>query len=223
MRPWSFLLLSLLAGCGDTLWSSALDKAVDYVSPTLAPLDDLAEPDGRALRVWVRGRPTPAVLLQELGERRVWRTSGGVVVATEGGRITATSGLKQMLAATRFEGPDPLSNPAALLEQPAAARRLVDLMATDREPDGMRFGVAVNCRLRAEHTEDAEVLLVRETCRTSGSFGFTNRFWVEAEGGAVLRAEQWVGPRVGLLSVEFLAPAEPEHRAPGEQASAATP
>jgi hypothetical protein len=223
MRPWPLLLfLLLVAGCGDTLWRNTLDGLVDAVAPIVTPLEDLAEPEGRALRLWIGGRSTPAVLLQALGERRIWRTAFGIVVATEGGRVTATAGqhlpqaggrvtatagLRQMLAATRFEGPDPLSAPAALLDQPAEARRLVDLMDADREPEGMRFGISLACRLRAERTADAEVLLVSERCRTRGSLGFTNRFWVEAEGGGVLRAEQWVGPRVPMLVVEFLAPA----------------
>lgn len=206
MRPWPLLLL-LFAGCGDTLWRNTLDSLVDAVAPVVTPLADLPEPEGRALRLWVGGRSTTAVLLQALGERRIWRTASGIVVATEGGRVTATAGLRQMLAATRFEGPDPLAAPAALLDQPAEARRLVDLMGADREPDGMRFGISLACRLRAERTADAEVLLVSERCRTRGSLGFTNRFWVEAEGGGVLRAEQWVGPRVPMLVVEFLAPA----------------
>ena len=206
MRPWPLLLL-LLAGCGDTLWRNTLDGLVDAVAPVVTPLEELPEPEGRALRLWVGGRSTPAVLLQALGERRIWRTASGIVVATEGGRVTATAGLRQMLAATRFEGPDPLSAPAALLDQPAEARRLVDLMDADREPEGMRFGISLACRLRAERTADAEVLLVSERCRTRGSLGFTNRFWVEADGGGVLRAEQWVGPRVPMLVLEFLAPA----------------
>ena len=206
MRPWPLLLL-LFAGCGDTLWRTTLDGLVDAVAPVVTPLADLPEPEGRALRLWVGGRSTTAVLLQALGERRIWRTASGIVVATEGGRVTATAGLRQMLAATRFEGPDPLAAPAALLDQPAEARRLVDLMGADREPGGMRFGISLACRLRAERTADAEVLLVSERCRTRGSLGFTNRFWVDAEGGGVLRAEQWVGPRVPMLVVEFLAPA----------------
>lgn len=205
MRPWPLLLL--LAGCGDTLWRTTIDGLVEAVAPIVTPLEDLPEPEGRALRLWIRGRSTPAVLLQELGERRIWRTASGIVVATEGGRVTATAGMRQMLAATRFEGPDPLSTPAALLDQPAEARRLVDLMTASREPEGMRFGIALACRLRAERTADAEVLLVSERCRTRGSAGFTNRFWVEAQGGAVLRAEQWVGPLVPPLVLEFLGPA----------------
>ena len=38
----------------------------------------------------------------------------GLSVA-DGARVVATSGLPEVLAATRFDGPDPLANPAALL------------------------------------------------------------------------------------------------------------
>ena len=218
MRPWPVLMLPLLlAACGNSPWArlggTVWDGVVDQLTPVAPPLEDLPESEGRGLRLWVNGRPSHAVLLQEIGERRVWRTAAGVVVATEGGRVIATAGLGQMLAATRFEGPDPLASPAVLLDHPAEARRLVDLMAADREPDGMRFGVALDCRLRADRTADAEVLLVQERCRTAGRSGFTNRFWVEAEGGAVLRAEQWVGPRVPMLTIEFLAPATTDGQA----------
>jgi hypothetical protein len=129
------------------------------------------------------------------------------VVSTEGGRVTATAGFRQYVAATRFDGPDPLANPAGLLDQAASARRLVDLKDPSGDPEGMRFGLALDCRLRAEATEDAEILLVRERCRSRGRFGFTNLFWVEAAGGAVVRAEQWIGPAMPMLVMEFLSPA----------------
>ncbi len=204
------LLLLLLGGCGNTLWPRLAERFEPITTQPEDPPEVLADAtagEQPGLRLWVGKRRTRAALIQEVGERRIWRTAAGLVVATEGGRITATAGLRQMLAATRFEGPDPLANPAALLDEPAEARRLVDLMGADRAPEGMRFGVALRCRLRAAPTTDAAVLLVQETCRAAGNPGFTNRFWVEAEGGAVLRAEQWVGPRVPLLTLEFLSPA----------------
>jgi hypothetical protein len=201
------LLPLLLAGCGDTLLArtagTAWTEAVELVAP---PLEDLPEPDGPVLRLWIRGRPTAALLLQEIGERRIWRTAAGHVVSTEGGRVTATAGFRRYVAATHFDGPDPLANPSELLDRPAAARRLVDLQAPDGGPEGMRFGLALDCRLRAEPTEDAELLLVQERCRSRGRLGFTNRFWVEAAGGAVVRAEQWIGPDMPMLVMEFLGP-----------------
>ncbi|WP_431271452.1 YjbF family lipoprotein [Dankookia sp. P2] len=121
--------------------------------------------------------------------------------------MVATAGFGEMLAATRFDGPDPLADPSALLERPAAARRMVDLMRADRAAEGMRFGVQVECRLQATRTEDAAVLLVEERCRAEGAGRFTNRFWVAAEGGAVLQAWQWIGPGLPMLTVEFLSPA----------------
>ena len=110
------------------------------------------------------------------------------------------------MAATHFDGSDPLANPAGLLDRTVSARRLVDLKDPDGELEGMRFGLALDCRLRAEATEDAEILLMRERCRSRGRFGLTNLFWVEATGGAVVRAEQWIGPSMPMLVMEFLSP-----------------
>lgn len=200
-RLLSFLLLTCgLGGCGDTLWSALLPV-------NLGPPGQDFEPAGPALRLTLRGRSRHAALVQEVGERRLWRTAGNQVVETEGGRVVATAGMGEMLAATRFDGPDPLATPAALLDRPALARRMVDLMRADRSAEGMRFGVQVECRLRAKPTEDATVLLVEETCRAAGAGRFTNQFWVAAEGGAVLQARQWIGPGQPMLEVEFLSPA----------------
>lgn len=214
------LLLLLLGGCGDTLWAG-LPRGLRQQGEALwaripdgiIARDPLAvveetEPEGRALRLHLGDRTLYAALLQETGERRLWRTATGLAIATDGPRVVATSGLREVLAATRFEGPDPLLSPAALLDRPADARRLVDLMDADRDPEGMRFGIPVKCRLRAKRLrQDAELLLVEEHCRAERVGSFTNRFWAEVESGAILRAEQWVGPGVPRLTLEFLSPA----------------
>jgi len=162
------------------------------------------EPEGPALRVTLNGRPAYARLLQESGNRRLWRTGTGLVVSTEGGRVVATSGAGEVLVATRFTDADPLADPKPLLSEQVIAHRAIDLMAANRAPESMRFGVPVECQVAATTTEDPAILLVEEQCRATGEGRFTNRFWVEAEGGAVLRSEQWIGPGVGLLGVEFL-------------------
>ncbi|RAI60959.1 hypothetical protein DOO78_02170 [Roseicella frigidaeris] len=192
----------VLAGCGDTPWSNA--PWSDLLPEPAADFE--AEPSGATLRLIRRGRASDAALVQETGERRLWRTAGNQVVETDGGRIIATAGFPEMLAATRFDGPDPLAEPAALLAHPAAARRMVDLMRASRTPEGMRFGVQIECRLRAEPTEDAAVLLVTERCRAEGAGRFTNLFWVSAETGAVLQTTQWVGPAAPMLTIEFPLP-----------------
>lgn len=191
----------LLAGCGEVPWAGLRP---DRRSPEPAGIET-ALPDGPALRLTLRGATSVAALVQEVGERRLWRTAGNRVVETDGGRVVATAGFGEMLAATRFDGPDPLAEAAALLDGPATARRLVDLMRADRAAEGMRFGIPVECWLTAQRTGEAAVLLVEERCRAEGSDQFTNRFWVATEGSAVLRAEQWIGPGLPMLTVDFRA------------------
>jgi hypothetical protein len=70
------------------------------------------EQDGPQLvRLALGRREASATLIQEQGQRRLWRAPGGVVVSTDGARIVATAGLPQMVMATRFDGPDPLEDP----------------------------------------------------------------------------------------------------------------
>ena len=129
MRACAFLILLLLSACGQTATSDILRV---LVWPIPVPNFDSAPEDRNARARWDDGSTSrslrgPAVsltlgsrravapLVSTQGERRTWRSSGGVVVVTEGARIVATSGLFDVLATTRFEGPDPLDNPRALL------------------------------------------------------------------------------------------------------------
>ena len=209
MRVWPLLLVPL-CGCGDTPLRSAwadLSRRLPAGDPISAEAAESGADNGPALRIRVGGRTAQAALVSEQGERRLWRAGAGVVVATDGGRVVATSGLREVLVATRLDGPDPLASPADLLDRPAEARRLVDLMRSDRQPQGMRFGVSVRCRLRASPLAGtdaaAAVLLVEERCRAGAEGAHTNRFWADAATGAVLRAEQWVGPGLPPMLVEF--------------------
>ena len=225
MRAWPLLFLSL-CGCGDTpvrsAWTGLSDRLPTLSEPIPAEAaEGEADNGGAALRFRVGGRTAQAALVSEQGDRRLWRAGAGIVVATDGGRVVATSGLREVLVATRFDGPDPLASPADLLGRPAEARRLVDLMRSDRQPQGMRFGIPVRCRLRAEPLpEDSAVLVVEERCRAGGAGGgaHTNRFWSEAATGAVLRGEQWIGPNLPPMTVEFPPSAAEEPPAPAAAA-----
>ena len=116
--------------------------------------------------------------------------------------LVATSGLPQMVMATRFDGSDPLTDPRALIARSAEARRLVDISGASREPATMRFGVSFDCRLRAAETEDGYIL-VEERCRVPGFSPVVNRFWADGQTGAVGYAEQWAGPGIGPLALDF--------------------
>lgn len=203
------LALLGLAGCGATPIAVALRGAqASATAPTgAAPTGpestrpEFTGPESTrpALRVTGARRPFLFTLVQQSGERRLWRAEGGAALATEGPRITAIAGLGPGLAATRLDQPDPLANPIALLGRSATTRRSIDLRGADGEAAGLRFGVALSCRLAAV-TEGAW-LVVTESC-TGPDIAFENRFEAEAATGQVRRSRQWVGDAV--LVVEAL-------------------
>jgi hypothetical protein len=187
-------LVALLGACGDTPTAQALRRAAPEAAAAPAPVQG---PHVLLLS------PRRAVLLPVSGgaPRAIWRGEAGTVaIATEGPRIVATAGLRQMLMATRFDGPDPLDQPLALRGAEAFVRRSVDLAGNERDPSTMRFGVALDCRLSGR--DEAGWLVVEERC-TGGGAPFTNRFWVQPENGAVLRSEQWAGDEAGMLTLEM--------------------
>ena len=186
------VVLLALAGCGSGLDSVGEDE------PT----------DGPSLRITQGSVTAIARLIDQQGERRMWRTRGGIVIATDGARVVATAGLAMQLAATRFDGPDPLADPAALLSRSADSRRMVDLMESQRTPEGMRFGVALNCRLVAG-TADDDVVTITETCRSEQVGSIQNRFWMERDSTTIAASDQWIGPSIAQIQIEHTAQATP--------------
>jgi hypothetical protein len=143
-------------------------------------------------------RAATLVPIQSSGPRRLWRGEGGVALATEGARVVAAAGFGAILMATRFDSPDPLENPRALLAAPASARRQLDLSAESRDPASMRFGLVVECTLSAQR--EAGLILVEERCQAAGA-EFENRFLL-TETGAPIRSEQWIGDAVPPLAIQ---------------------
>jgi hypothetical protein len=218
MRSLSLILLILvLPGCSYLVpdlsdvpgaeWlglATALPEAEPEEVRRLEQVRAQGEP---ALQLRWPSRQAVALLVQQSGENRLWRSPGGMVVAMAGARVVATAGLRDLLAATRMGGPDPLDEPLELLGREAVVSRQVDLMRSDRAPESMRFGVSLNCRLRGSLTDAAEgpqALLIQERCRGGGE-SFTNRFWADPDSGGVYRSEQWIGPG-GPLWVEVINP-----------------
>lgn len=223
MRVIPLLSALLLAACGNVTGADILRAAVWPIPvpealfvPSDAPVAEwdrapaAAVPGQAALALGLGARRGLARLVQEEGERRLWRTEGGVVVATEGPRVVATAGLREMLAATRFDGgSDPLLRLPELGEGTIRTTRVVDVMRSGTDPARMRFGLRLDCRLQAAPAPAEDTLLIEESCR--GAARFTNRFWADAQTYAVFRSEQWVGEDLPPLVVEVVvapAPAE---------------
>ena len=203
MRILVLIGLLTLAGCASdfsfaSLWPTSEPDRLAIAEAESAEVED----SGEVLRLALGPRRATAALIQQQGTRRMWRAPGGVIVATDGARVVGTAGLPQMVMATRFDGPDPLTDPRALLARSAEARRMVDISGAARNPAGMRFGLAFDCRLRAAETEDG-FILVEERCRVPGFSPVVNRFWADRETGAVGYAEQWIGPGLAPLALDF--------------------
>lgn len=197
------LLLLALTGCGTNspLASFLPGSEPDRMAIAESESAEVAD-SGEVLRLALGRRSASAVLIQQQGTRRMWRAPGGVIVATDGARVVGTAGLPQMVMATRFDGVDPLTDPRALIIRSAEARRLVDISGAARNPASMRFGLSFDCRLRAAETEDGYIL-VEERCRVPGFGPVVNRFWADRETGAVGYAEQWIGPGIAPLALDF--------------------
>lgn len=198
------LLLLALPGCAmPGFMGKALGLGGEPL-PLAEPDMSLPAPDDGtpALRLrWAKGQAV-ALLIEQHGETRMWRSAGGLVVATDGARVTATAGLREWVAGSRIDGPDPLDEPRSLLGRTATLRRQMDLMRADRAPQGMRFGLFLTCRVSA--APQGQALLVSEQCRGGGT-AFTNRYWADPATGGIWRSEQWVG-EAGLLRLEVVTP-----------------
>jgi len=162
--------------------------------------DEAAATEGPTLLVTYGKQRKVMALIQGTGEQRMWRSDDGTVIATDGARVVATAGTQTSLAATRFDSPDPLEDVTTLVDRPAAARRVVDLVPANRDIGRMRFGISLECRLRATRMEEG--LYVEERC--GGGARFINRYWADAETGAVWRSEQWVGMDDRPLVIEVV-------------------
>ena len=226
MRAFLVLPLLLLAACGNVtgadmlramVWPIPLPDSLFVPSDAReAEWDSAVVEAGRgetALSLALGSRRGVARLVQEEGERRLWRTAGGVVVATEGPRVVATAGLREVLAATRFDGgADPLLRLPELGDAEIRTTRVVDMMRSGSDPARMRFGLRLDCRLQAAPATAEDTLLVEEHCR--GAARFTNRFWADARSYAVFRSEQWVGEDLPPLVVEVVGMPAPQEIIP---------
>lgn len=184
-------LAALLAACGN----APAQEAAISATPLPAAAPPAAEGPGLWLLAPRRVRLSP---VGEAGARRLWRGEGNIALAMDGARVVATAGLPRIVMATRFDGPDPLADPRALLGQEARARRTVDLAGADRDPGSMRFGVRLDCVLRARPQDGW--ILVEEDCQGEG-LSFTNRFWSDPRSGAVRQSEQGAGEGIGPLTI----------------------
>lgn len=210
------LLLLLLPACAPPAWLP------NPFAPAEAEEDEPRD-DQPILRLTRAGRSGFARAVQDQGRTRLWRSRDGVVIATDGARVTATAGLPDMLVALRFDGADPLDNPRALHGNPQDSRRLLDLSGPAREPRSMQFGVPVQCRVTTAAEPDGAAMTVTERCTSPAFRPFRNWFRVDLGTGTITDSEQWVGPDTPPLRLTHPGPRSWVIRPPTDAVPSAAP
>ncbi len=217
MRPWPLIALLLLSACATPTWLT-LDWPFGTTEAEEEPRDD--QP---VLRLTRSGRPGFARQVQEQGRQRIWRGRDGLVIATDGARVTGTAGLPNVLVATRFDDGDPIQSPVAIRGNPRDSRRVVDLATPDRDPRNMRFGLVVQCRVFGRMEPDEAGMTVVERCTSPNFRPFRNWFYVDIGTGTVTDSEQWVGPDTPPLRMAHPGPRSWIIRPPTDAAQSDAP
>lgn len=189
-------LLVLLAGCAPQAPTAAQIRA------ELTPAQ-LARAPGPVLLAEMPDVGLAATL-QRSGTRagvETWRTAAGQSLSFRAGVLVATRGLGDDLmsadvagtqAALRGQGAADYPRLLTFLdgEDRTVFRAMVCTMSAPAPATVQGIGTAFPTRLR------------HETCNTTG-LSVTNRYWQDAD-GTMRRAEQWIGPGLGMLVTERL-------------------
>jgi hypothetical protein len=137
-----------------------------------------------------------------------YRDASNRSIRLRGGALAATAGLGVDLAAVRFAEDDPIAHPTPLAEWPARVFREYQYLAQSGPPYGITLACAYQ-RVASETIEIIEVLFdvvrVTETC-TNQARQVVNTYWVEEANGFIWRSEQWVGPKIGHVTIEIIRP-----------------
>ena len=106
MRFFLALLPLFLAACGEgvmadlmrpVLGDPASESAGQPLPRSRLRTEEAGMPAEPALSVRYGTRRVVAAMIEENGERRLWRSPDGLVVATDGARVVATAGVRPYL------------------------------------------------------------------------------------------------------------------------------
>lgn len=127
-----------------------------------------------------------------------WRTQDNVALSLQQHLVAATYGLGNDLTSAYLD--DTL---AALRGERDTAVRVHRYLDGERQVF-LRSFVCTYSEQELETDGSRVSWIVREHC-DSADIDFENRYW-RAEDGTIWKSRQWIGPKVGYLEMELLAP-----------------
>jgi hypothetical protein len=148
------------------------------------------------------------VLATDTNGQLLWTSSKHVVLLTQDGRVTRTTGLPHDLGALTPIREPALPAPATALDAPSLNNFAADF------PDIGSYSVPLACRLSAKGRETIDIMgqpirtiRVDEDCESANpSWRFRNSYWLDAESKFVWRSLQHIHPKGDTLQIEVFRP-----------------
>lgn len=155
--------------------------------------------------------PVIMILASINGANLHWASADRVVLITERGRLVKTIGMPRDLVGTRWTGADSLL--PVLRRQPGTGDSRVGRIIDLRPKDDFSVPVESRCEWLGEETltlvgrERRTVLLSEHIKVGKWRWKAENRYWFDAETGAMLKSRQQYCPEVAAVTMEVLKPA----------------
>ena len=148
------------------------------------------------------------VLLADNGGYLDYRDEVGNSVRMLGGAVAGFESAGYDLDGVLYDQGDPIAHPRPLAAWPTQNWREYQFSVRDLG----RWVIALNCVFQPQGRETVEiveisfdVMRVNELC-TNARRQVTNTYWVDEDSGVIWKSEQWLGPKIGQVSVEIIRP-----------------
>ena len=203
--------LGALAACG-TMDSGVIDAGalksqlgkLTGRAPAAPPALDITKAaPGEVLLVTIisRNAVAPLTKIAQNGDTTTWISPGRVSITLKDGIVIATRGLNEDLM-----GADVTGVRAALAAGRGTAKRTHSYLDSE---DQIRLH-EVTCTITPDGPEQVatttgarDALKFTETCRGQ-TFAFTNVYWLDQAGGALVQSRQAIAPTTGFLQINPL-------------------
>jgi hypothetical protein len=137
-----------------------------------------------------------------------YRDPGGDAIIMFGGAISGSESLGFDLQAVQHHWLDPIAHQTPLAAWPGRQNRVYQFLQRDLG----RYILTLDCVYEPAVSERIEIveltydlMRVNEVCRNAER-EIINTYWVDAQTGFIWKSEQWLGPRIGHVTIEIIRP-----------------
>ncbi len=191
-----------------TLTTTSIAGSGEATSPELtrAELDRIPS---ATIAVSSSGGPRAYLVpLADNGGYLDYRDANGNSVVMLGGAVSGLETAGYDLDGVQYDPQDPIAHPTPLGQWPVEVWR--EYQFSVRHAGS--YGLSLHCIFRPQGPETiviAEIgftlVRVEERCRNAVR-QITNTHWVDASSGFIWKSEQWLGPKIGSVTIEIVRP-----------------